>query len=328
MRLNWIVVLAGLMLFTNCGGGGRPPEALNPVPKLLSLSPASAVEFGPALTMMVSGTDFSLSSTVQFDGSSRPATFVSSTLIQVPISVADLAGPATIQVTVSNPPPGGGASQTLPFAIDQPGPGVLRQVTIANDNSPSNNDSVLAAVSDNGRFVAFDSNATNLVSNDVNGYVDVFLRDTCLGATTPCSSSTVRVSVATDGTEGNLSSSFPSISSDGRYVAFSSSSSNLVTEDTDHNWDVFVRDTCFGATGCTPSTFIVSLASDGTKGNYSSGDPHITKDGRYVFFDSGASNLVPNDNNFEDIFVRDTCTGVHSGCTPSTIDLCINNAIQ
>jgi hypothetical protein len=119
--------------------------------------------------------------------------------------------------------------------------------------------------------VAFASGASNLVADDTNGAWDVFLRDTCLGAPAGCTPSTVRVSVASDGTEANAYTPWisPSVtlSADGRFVAFDSDATNLVAGGPSGVYrNVFVRDTCVGApAGCTLSTTWVSVASDGTE---------------------------------------------------------------
>jgi Tol biopolymer transport system component len=109
------------------------------------------------------------------------------------------------------------------------------------------------------------------------------------------------VSVASDGTQGNSHSAFPSISADGRYVAFSSLASNLVPGDTNGIGDVFVHDRVTG------QTTRVSVASDGTDGNDHSWCPtSISADGRYVAFEYLASNLVPGDTDHSwewDVFV-------------------------
>jgi hypothetical protein len=160
------------------------------------------------------------------------------------------------------------------------------------------------AISDDGRYVAFESASPNLVDLDTNLSTDVFVRDVKLKTTT-------RVSVGTGGTEGNQASSWPSISADGRYVAFESSASNLVPGDTNGNSDVFVRDLKTGTTTrvsvdsggnqAGSSTPLVPLAS-----NAASVIPEISKTGRYVAFLSFASNLVPSDtNNRDDVFIRD-----------------------
>jgi len=199
------------------------------------------------------------------------------------------------------------------------------RVSLADDGSEGNGVSNRVGLSADGRLVVFASAASNLVSSDINGVADVFVRDTCFGASGPCTPSTTRVSVATDGTEANLAGSEPSISADGRFVTFASSADNFVGAGNDTNgaFDVFVRDTCFGVGGCTPATARVSVASDGTEGDFGSGvgfsGQAISADGRFVTFHSFAGNLVAGDFNSEtDIFVRDTCQGT-PGCTPSTV---------
>ena len=115
---------------------------------------------------------------------------------------------------------------------------------------------------------------------------------------------TTRVSVASDGAQGNGYSYHPSISADGRYVAFESDASNLVSGDTNGARDVFVHDRQGGG------TTRVSVASDGAQGNGGSAHPSISADGRYVAFQSDASNLVSGDTNgWSDIFVYDRQTG-------------------
>jgi hypothetical protein len=129
-----------------------------------------------------------------------------------------------------------------------------------------------------------------------NGSPDVFVHDVMTGETT-------RVSVATDGTEGNDGSYSPSISSDACYVAFYSFATNLVSGDTNGVGDIFVHDRQIGVTTC------VSVASDGTQGNDYSFKPSISSNGRYVAFESYANNLVSGDSNgYREIFVHDKQT--------------------
>ena len=197
------------------------------------------------------------------------------------------------------------------------GPTTVR-VSVANDGAQASG-SGTPAISADGRFVAFDSAGDNLVAGDTNGALDVFVRDTCAGAS-GCTPSTIRVSVAGDGAESNFASYWPTISGDGRFVAFVSEATNLVAGDTNNTLDVFVRDTCRGATGCTPSTIRVSVANDGAESNYESAYPMLNAGGRFVTFTSAASNLVTDDTNDGwDTFVRDTCVGASVGCIPSTI---------
>ena len=173
--------------------------------------------------------------------------------------------------------------------------------TGAQGDSPSFN----PTISLDGRYVAFRSASTNLVPNDTNGRVDVFVRDR-VAATTE------RASVDGTGTEGDGSSFEPTISADGRYVAFESQATNLVAGDTNGAMDVFVRDRLSG------TTERASVASDGTEANQGSGVPSMSPDGRFVAFPSDATNLVPWDTNaFSDVFLRDLRpSGFTSVCEP------------
>jgi hypothetical protein len=162
------------------------------------------------------------------------------------------------------------------------------------------------SMSANGRFVAFDSTATNLVANDFNGNFDVFVRDLAFGITT-------RVSVTSAGGEATGGTSVrPSISSDGRLVVFESSATNLVAGDLNSAIDIFVHDRLTG------TTTLVSVNSAGAQGNFNSSAASISPDGRFVAFESDANNLVDSDNDgvfnndtnaTRDIFVRDLQSG-------------------
>ena len=177
--------------------------------------------------------------------------------------------------------------------------GQTTRVSVASDGTPTNNGSISPAISGDGRFVAFSSVASNLVSSDTNGSQDNFVHDRQTGQTT-------RVSVASDGTEGNDNSYHPAISADGRYIAFYSLASNLVISDTNGTGDIFVHDRQTG------QTTRVSVASDGSEGNSPSYSSALTisADGRYVAFQSFSSNLVSGDTNLAiDIFVHDQQTG-------------------
>ena len=172
---------------------------------------------------------------------------------------------------------------------------VTERVSVHSLGAEGNDHSIYPSVSADGRYVAFHSLATNLVPGDTNGVQDVFVRDRQSGTTE-------RVSVDSLGAQGNSLSEFPSISADGRYVAFHSWASNLVPGDTNGWGDVFVRDCQSG------TTERVSVDSLGAEGNYTSGfsRPSISPDGCCVAFESAASNLVTGDTNGEeDVFVRD-----------------------
>ncbi len=200
-------------------------------------------------------------------------------------------------------------------------PSTMR-VSVGFDGSEASGDSRRPSLSADGRFVVFHSGASNLVPDDTNGVIDVFLRDTCIRASSGCTPNTTRVSVDSEGRQANSDSFFQAISQDGRYVVFHSFASNLVAGDTNSQPDVFLRDTCVNASsGCTPITRRASVASDGTQANDRDFlTPAINGDGRFVAFSSFATNLVSGDTNgVADVFYRDTCIGAAPGCVPSTI---------
>jgi Tol biopolymer transport system component len=154
------------------------------------------------------------------------------------------------------------------------------------------------SLSADGRFVAFASGSDDLVPDDRNGRVDVFVHDRNTGETT-------LVSRRSDGTQGDESSWAPTISGDGRYVAFESSARNLAGEVDPASWmDIFVHDRKTGHT--TP----VSVSADGERGNWNSYSATVSPGGRYIGFMSEANNLVPGDTNHaRDAFVFDLRTG-------------------
>ncbi|MBE9566863.1 MAG: PD40 domain-containing protein, partial [Proteobacteria bacterium] len=149
------------------------------------------------------------------------------------------------------------------------------------------------SVSADARFVAFDSEAANLVPGDTNWVADIFVRDRQAGTTE-------RVSLTSSGQAGSADSWRPSISGDGRFVAFMSFAPDLVPDDANSSWDIFVRDRQRGATE------LVTVGADGMPGAGHSWWPSISADGRCVAFESEAADLVPGDTNERmDIFVRD-----------------------
>ena len=174
---------------------------------------------------------------------------------------------------------------------------MIELVSLASNGAQGNDDSAgTATISGYGRFVAFSSFASNLVLGDSNNKQDIFVRDRLDGTT-------VRVSVNSGGTQADADSYSPTINADGHYVVFTSSAANLVAGDANGFHDVFLRDLNTGTT---------SRVSAGGLGeaNNNSGSADINGIGRYVVFDSAASNLVAGDtNNGFDIFLRDVVMG-------------------
>jgi Tol biopolymer transport system component len=174
--------------------------------------------------------------------------------------------------------------------------GTTTRVSVASGGAQADGDSERSVISDDGRFVAFTSRAFNLVDGDSLNDLDVFVHDVVTSTTT-------RVSVGIGG-EANNGSEHASISADGRIVAFHSAASNLVADDTNFAADVFVYDT---TTGTTTRASVSDLEA---QGNGLSANPDISADGRWVAFESTASNLVAGDTNgFHDVYVRDLVAG-------------------
>ncbi len=176
---------------------------------------------------------------------------------------------------------------------------------------PINGLSTNSRISADGRFVAFESPFTNLDPRDTNGMVDVYVYDRVAGTTE-------LVSLAQDGTLGDVGASRPSISADGRYVAFSTSSTTFHPADVNGLSDVYVKDRVTGL------LTLVSARPEGIPGNGNSSRPSISGDGRFVAFESNSTDLGPPDSPTYvtiDVFVRDVLNG-----TTTLVDRTVSGA--
>jgi Tol biopolymer transport system component len=172
-----------------------------------------------------------------------------------------------------------------------------------------------SAISGDGRIVVFESFASNLVSVDTNGAADVFVHDCVTGSTILVSESNLRPGDSGDGLSDN-----PWISESGRYVVFHSLATDLVPADLNGFADIFIRDLVRGVTERA------SLGCGGTEPNGDSDVPRISPDGRWITFESRATNLVSHDSNgFSDVFVRDACMWpIENYCTAGiSSNLCV-----
>ena len=191
--------------------------------------------------------------------------------------------------------------------------GGVELISQSSDGVPGNHYSLRSRITANGRYVIFESLATNLVPGDANARLDIFIRDRNLRLTQ-------RLSVATGGAEAAGTSHSLDATPDGRYVIFMSDAPNLVAGDTNAVQDVFIRDRGKGVTER------ISVATNGAQGDRFSGfvGGSITPDGRYVAFNSSASTLVPGDDpNAEGrVIIRDRLLKttvrlvVHNGVSP------------
>ena len=149
------------------------------------------------------------------------------------------------------------------------------------------------AISSDGRFVAYQSSASDLVSGDTNNQNDIFLQELRTNTVT-------RISLGVNGTQSNSGSTSPAISQDGRHVAFESMATNLVANDTSGSQDIFVHDRM------TATTVRVSVGANGVAANSHCLHPAISGDGRFVVYVSAANNLTGDDTNtVTDVFLHD-----------------------
>ena len=311
----------------------------NPVPTLTVIAPATIAACGTTctnLTLDLQGTNFITSSDptqvsqVRWTAGPTQTTLVTTSVTAtdikatVPGSLISAAGAA--MVTVFNPPVpqttppggtpnpsngGGGTSGAQTFTITAAGGALAHAVAqTVVEETPS--------VSADGRYVAYSASDGQRTQ--------IFVRDTCEGVAGGCKAQTTLVSTAFDGSAANDDNSSPSISANGRYVAFSSVATNLI-ENAPAGHQIYLRDTCTGAEGsCTASTQIVSIDPNGGLTGTESFLPSISASGRFVAFlavtqshAAQQAGVAPGTKNsgYRQVFVRDTCVGV-SSCTPST----------
>jgi len=325
----------------------NPPP--NPLPGLTGVSPASAPAGSASFTLMLNGsgflpvTDPSGGSQVNWSvgGAQRKLTVLSgatSSQIQATVTSDLLVNTGstnlTASVTVFNPPSpppagcttpcngggGGGSSAPATFTICPssgcpPGtPASVLGAALVAEETP--------ALSLDGRHVAYTA-----VQND---HAQVFLRDTCEGAATSCQPRTSLLSATAEGTPGNDESHTPSMSADGRYVAFSSAATNLV-ENSPPGRQIFLLDTCAGTRdSCTPSTRLISTDASGALVGTESILPSVSASGRFIAFlaitpshssTQASAQLKTStsgaNSGYRQVFIRDTCIGA-ANCTPKT----------
>jgi IPT/TIG domain-containing protein len=320
----------------------------NPAPAVSSVSPACAVT-GTALPITVTGTNFLTGSTDASQVSTLnwalgPSTFqftapiasISPTQITVTIPAADVNVVGNAIVTVYNPPSlpvkgiagstgsGGGSSPASPATTVsvQSAPCPVAAKSSASSETAASIAEETPAVSIDGRYVAY--------TGVQDGHSQIFLRDTCESAPAGCQSVTTLLSVSGDGSAAASDSHTPSMSSDGRYVAFSSAATNLV-ENSPAGRQIYLRDTCAGAgESCKPSTQLISADSNGALVGTESILPSVSSSGRFIAFlaitashsanhaSSEAKSAAGNANaGYRQVFIRDTCLGAVN-CTPKT----------
>lgn len=325
--------------------------APNPLPELDSISPTSAAPGSSAVTLTVTGKDFIPSSDptggsqVRWNANGGQVTLTASavTATQITAAVPDtlLAAQTCAIVSVYNPPAqatvppsgvsnpyngGGGTSASTPgFAVSTDTTFISNCNALgASSNATKSSTLSLAeetpALGADGRLVSYTASQS--------GHAQIFLRDTCVGASSDCQPHTTLLSAAPDGTPGNADSNTPSMSSDGRFIAFSSGATNLVAN-VPSGRQIYLRDTCLGAaSSCTPQTTLISADDAGLLSGNDNLLPSISSSGRFVAFLSVTSSKYPAksgaaNSGFRQILVRDTCFGATASCTPKTTRLSV-----
>jgi hypothetical protein len=329
----------------------NPPA--NPLPVLSSISPSSAAPGSAAIPLSVTGTSFIPSSdptggsTVNWNANGTQTTLttssVTATQIMANVPASLLASQTCAIVSVLNPPAmatpapsgisnpfngGGGTSANTPgFAVSSDATFTANCNLLGNNHAAKTSALAVAeetpALALDGRYVAY--TATQ------NGHAQIFLRDTCTGEATAgasttslCRPRTTLLSASGDGTQGNSDSNTPSMSSDGRFIAFSSTATNLVVN-APPGRQIYLRDSCAGATTpCVPQTTLISIDESGSLSGNDNVLPSVSSSGRFVAFLSVTPSKYPAkpagtpNSGFRQVFVRDTCFGAATSCIPST----------
>jgi hypothetical protein len=306
----------------------------NPIPTLTSISPTIASPGSADVTLTLSGSKFLANTGTSCNTANGSVVQWNSGTVQTCIlpsagSASQLTAtiPANLlttescpTLTVFNPPAvdpnnpvgngGGGNSAAMTFTVSTNAnfcPAAAQGAITTVEETP--------AVSVDGRFVAYTAQQGT--------HSQIFLRDTCEGAASDCKPQTNVLSAAQDNAEGNADSHNPSISSDGRFIAFSSAATNLVA-DAPSGKQIFLRDTCHGAaSSCKLQTQLVSVDANGLLSATDNLLPSISSSGRFIAFLSVKSSTTRTtagqiNSGVRQVFVRDTCLGATSGCTPKT----------
>ncbi len=298
-----------------------PTGSTLPTPVINSISPTStALETltGPPVALTVNGNNLLPCSAVQWNGNPLPATiFVGTGGIASFIPAANITITGNFPITVNTA--GVATSNSNMFNVYAPA-GLPSTATVPGGALS------LPLMSSDQRYSVFVLASPDGTTETPGTTQNVFVSDTCHGVASGCTASITLVSAATNGNPGNADSvapainadSTPSNSDDGRYVVFLSSATNLVASGTNGLMHAFVRDTCAGASGCTPSTKLVSVSTGNVQANAATLSATIDATGRYITFESAATNLGTITSSATGLFLRDTCGILASGCTPST----------
>jgi hypothetical protein len=306
------------------------------LPQILAIFPTVEAAGGSGFSMVVVGLNVGQNAVLNFGGVQlTPTTLlpcspgqICPVLVQVPASAIASAG--QISVSLTNPGVSGGTLSSVMFlALSKTTFPMDESVSNASPPVPANANSTHSAVSVGGAFVAFDSTASNLTQGVTGGRSQVYLRTNCFTGQPDCVAQTTLISAAPDGTPGSgglIGSDKPVISPDGRFVAFESDETNLVSGLAEPVEQIYLRDTCNSILGpvpdCTASTTLISASAAGVPGNGPSLNPTISLLGFFVAFQSTATNLGNTPASVSHIYLSRQCPSIPAigtipGCTPS-----------
>ncbi len=259
----------------------------NPAATITSLTPNSSLAGAPA-SVTIAGSQFISGAAVQFGSQVLPTTYNSATSL----SVLLYPPVGTTSLTVLNPSPTAGPSNSLTFTGYTAGPGI--QQTVASVD-PSGN--ILAVsgtgmIDPSGRYFAFFDSSYNL-----------YLRDTCLGVASGCTPASSLSGNFSGSTQGYDTFNAIWVSTDGKYISFLEGFT--ITAERTQQADVV--ETCLGSSGCTPGTIVTTVT--GTNGAF------MAQDGRYLSYATGQALYVAPTG--ADIF--DTCYSAAPGCTQQNV---------
>lgn len=360
------------------GGGTSLPvtfeitAAPSPLPQISTLSPSGVSTGGSGFVLTVNGKNFVSQSEVSINGSLRSTSFINSTSLETSIFAADIAAAGTVPITVINPPPNGGSSNTVSLNVLNPVPSLstlsptaaaagtttTTTVTVTGTGFVANstveiNGTPRATVFTSSAALTVDLTAADLAAGGVD-QVTVFSPSPGGGtsniltfAVDPSDSAglPVLVDLANSGVQANngvcgisctsgtptLTTAGPSASLTGEFVAFASTSTNLLWTVTNQTLtsgtsSIFFRDTCLatGSTTCTPKTTLLSTGISGATANGPSSEPSLDSSGEDVAFTSTATNLVSyvgTSTGASQVYWQPTCETSSTSCTPVLVSL-------
>jgi hypothetical protein len=335
LRRLFIFLLAIFAVACGCRPGITfgPPPPPGPTPVISSISPTSATAGGAAFTLTVSGSHFLSGADLVWRNPDNPGfsggavTFVNSSQVTLQISTADIAIPGSAQILIFNPDLSL-QSNTVTFVINSGPPGGAQVISPGANGATPNGNSHDPVLSFNGRFVAFASEATNLIVPNAK-FPEGYVRDTCLGAvgSPPCTPVTLLVSAVTRGTasspvEGNgqggatpsigfqgFSSLSGGLPPAGAFIGFLSTATNLVTPNT-MSQQAYVRVDCLPANSgpaCTPTTVLASGTQSGGEPNGAASAFVFANNSCHATFVSAGTDLVSGVTTPNEIYLT-SCT--------------------